>query len=50
MDDFGNTYETEQWFLFDGQYGYSMSTFGMFDELTIEICFEYCVNYAAQVI
>ena len=48
MDDFGNDYQTADWEYNCMQYGHSMSTFGMFDDVTIDICMDYCIDYAAQ--
>lgn len=48
MDDFGNDYQTEEWAMTCTQYGYSMATFGFFDEVAVTICFDYCIDYAAQ--
>lgn len=38
MDDFGNDYQNEQWWMFNTQYIYSMSVHGMMDEMAIESC------------
>ena len=48
MDDFGNFYQDDEWFMHCEQYSHSMNTFGMFDDLSCAICFTYCVDYAAQ--
>lgn len=50
MDDFGNDYQDTEWAMNCEQYGYSMSTFGQFDDTTFNICFEYGIDWAAQVI
>jgi hypothetical protein len=50
MDDFGNDYQDADWFSFNTGYAFSMSTFGMYDEITFIICFDYNIDYAAQII
>ena len=48
MDDFGNTFETDEWYMSESQYGYSMATFGFFDDVMTWMCLAYCIDYAAQ--
>lgn len=38
MDDFGNDYQTMEWFTSCTQYIYSMSVHGLMDEMAIESC------------
>lgn len=45
MDDFGNLYQTEDWFMYNDQYGYSAATFGMFDDAAIDLCLEFCTDH-----
>lgn len=48
MDDFGNLYQDMDWFLFQEQWLSSINTFGMFDDVAIDICIEFNIDYAAQ--
>lgn len=48
IDDFGNDFGGDEWFEMNTNYGHSMATFGWLDDLAWEICFTYCVDYAAQ--
>lgn len=48
MDDFGTGYQTEDWELYDTQYGFSAATFGWLDEEALMICITFCIDYAAQ--
>lgn len=48
MDDFGNDYQDETWSRYCEQYGFSMATFGQFDDVTFSICFEHGIDWAAQ--
>lgn len=47
MDDFGNDYQTEEWHMTNDQYGFSMATFGFFDDVCFLLCFESCTDWAA---
>ena len=47
MDDFGNDYQTEEWHMTNAQYGFSMATFGFFDDVCFLLCFESCTDWAA---
>ena len=48
MDDYGNSYQTEAWAYGCEQWGYSMNTFGMFDDAALDICLHYCIDWIAQ--
>lgn len=48
MDDFGNDFMSDGWFMFESQYGYSMATFGFFDDVLLDLCVKYTIDYAAQ--
>lgn len=48
MDDYGNDYQTEDWFMGCLAYGHSMATFGWLDEISEEIGIRFCVNTATQ--
>lgn len=48
MDDFGNCYQTEEWFTHCTQYSASMATFGFADDFLHEVCVAFCIDYAAQ--
>lgn len=46
MDDFGNCYQTKEWEYNAEEYAHSMATFGMFDDIALDICLRYCQDYA----
>ena len=46
MDDFGNDYRTKQWEYSAEEYAHSMATFGMFDDVALDICLHYGQDYA----
>lgn len=48
MDDFGNDYQTEVWAMTETAYGHSMATFGMLDDVAVDICLAHSADYAAQ--
>lgn len=48
MDDFGFVYQTQAWFESCEQYAYSVNTFGMFDDIALDICLHYGQDYATQ--
>ena len=48
MDDYGNTDQTTEWLENCEQYSVSLNTFGMFDDVSVDICWFYCIDWAAQ--
>lgn len=50
MDDFGDIYETEEWACYCEQWAYSMNTFGLFDDISLDICLKYSIDWIAQII
>lgn len=47
MDDFGNDYQTQGWWETCEEYAHSMYTFGMFDEVCADICWQCWLDYVA---
>ena len=47
MDDFGDDYQTIDWWLNCDQYMASMSTYGFADDALVDHCVRHCIDYAA---
>lgn len=47
MDDFGNDYQDDSWFMECQEYGHSMATYGFFDDVCFDICFNHSIDWAA---
>ena len=47
MDDYGNDYQDYAWFMGCQAYGYSISTYGWFDAVTIDFCVFHGIDWAA---
>jgi hypothetical protein len=48
MDDFGNDYRDDAWAYGCAEYGHSMATWGWLDDVAVDICIGYGVDYAKQ--
>lgn len=48
MDDFGNDFQDSLWFECCEEYGHSIATFGHLDSVALDLCMEFCLDFAAQ--